>query len=109
MASMVKDLMPAATPDDEIYALIGENPSYYSQLEVLAKRIYENPDFYANLYDSPANISRKSVAMKAVEMMVDRALFESELRQEMIMSVLLTGELRQRFRDANKNLQKIVE
>ena len=107
MASLIRDLMPAATTDAEIYEMIGENPSYYAQLELLSKKIYENPDFYANLYDSPANIARKSVAMKAIEMMVDRALLESELRQEMVMSVLLSGELRQRYRSANKNLQAV--
>jgi hypothetical protein len=107
MASLIRDLMPAATTDAEIYEMIGQNPSYYAQLELLSKKIYENPDFYANLYDSPANIARKSVAMKAIEMMLDRALLETELRQEMVMSVLLSGELRQRYRTANKNLQAV--
>lgn len=109
MASLVKDLMPAATTNQDVYDLIGENPSYYSQLEYLAKRIYESPDFYANLYDSPANVARKSVAMKAIESMVDRALFESELRQEMLLSVLLTNDMRQRFRGTNKSMLKKVE
>ncbi|PCJ99022.1 MAG: hypothetical protein COA45_06140 [Zetaproteobacteria bacterium] len=93
MASIVKDLMPAGTPDDEIYAILGENPSYYAQLEVLSKKIYQNPDFFANLYDTPANVKRKSVAMKAISLMLDRALYESELRQEMILSVMLSSEL----------------
>jgi hypothetical protein len=106
MAALIKDLMPAATPDEDIYEIIGENPSYYSQLEVLAKRIYENPRFYSNLYDTPTNVARKSVAMKGIESMLDRALYESELRQEMIMSVLLSAELRQRYKDTNKNLQR---
>lgn len=93
MASIVKDLMPSGTPDTEIYAILGENPSYYAQLEVLSKKIYQNPDFFANLYDTPANVKRKSVAMKAIALMLDRALYESELRQEMILSVMLSSEL----------------
>ncbi len=93
MASIVKDLMPSGTPDDEIYAILGENPSYYAQLEVLSKKIYQNPDFFANLYDTPANVKRKSVAMKAIGLMLDRALYESELRQEMILSVMLSSKL----------------
>lgn len=104
MASIVKDLMPSGTPDDEIYAILGENPSYYAQLEVLSKKIYQNPDFFANLYDTPANVKRKSVAMKAIALMLDRALYESELRQEMILSVMLSSELNERVSTINGGL-----
>ena len=106
MAAILKDLMPAGTTDDEIFSLLGENPSYYAQLEVLGKKIYQNPDFFANLYDKPANVKRKSVAMKAIDLMLDRALYESELRQEMILSVMLSNSLRQRFRSVNQDLLK---
>ena len=92
LAAVMKDLMPTAT-DDEIFEIIGEDPSYYAQLEILGKKIFENADFYANLYDTPANVQRKSVAMKGIELMLDRALFESELRQEMMLSVMLSSEL----------------
>ena len=91
-------------PVADVYNIIGENPSYYAQLELLAKKIYQNPDFYANLYDKPANVARKSVALKAIEIMVDRAIFESQIRQEMATSVLLSARLRGQFRNANKNL-----
>jgi len=73
--------------------LLGKNPSYYAQLEVLAKRIYQSPDFYVNLYDKPANIKRKAAALLAIERMLDQALLESQLRQEMAMSVLLSSEM----------------
>lgn len=82
----------------------GFNPSYYAQLELLAKKIYQNPDFYANLYDKPANIKRKSAALKAIELMLDRAIYESQLRQEMAMSVLLASRLRPHFKDIDKDL-----
>lgn len=106
MGAIMKELMPVGTPDTEIMQLIGDNPSYYAQLEVLGKKIYQNPDFFANLYDKPANVERKSVAMKAVNLMLDRALFESELRQEMILSILLTNGLQEKFREVNLELQK---
>lgn len=106
MASIIKDLMPVGTPDDEIYAILGENPSYYAQLEVLSKKIYQNPDFFANLYDTPANVQRKSVAMKAIGLMLDRALFESELRQEMILSVMLSSELNNNIGTLNRDLKQ---
>ncbi len=105
-AAIVRELMPPGTPDEEIFAIMGENPSYYAQLEILGKKIYQDPKFFANLYDKPANVERKSVAMKAIELMIDRALFESELRQEMMMSVMLASELRQRQGEINRDLSK---
>lgn len=104
MAALMKDLMPTGTPNSEIVAIMGENPSYYAQLELLGKKIYQNPDFFANLYDKPANIKRKSVAMKAIELMLDRALFESELRQEMLLSVMLSSKLNKNYRIINRDL-----
>lgn len=104
LAAAFKQLMPVGTPDAEIYQIIGENPSYYAQLEVLSKKIYQNPDFYSGLYDKPANIARKSVAMKAIELMLDRVIYESELRQEMILSVLLSTYAREDFRKSNSAL-----
>ncbi len=106
MASIVKDLMPIGTPDDEILEILGENPSYYAQLEVLSKKIYQNPDFFANLYDTPANVKRKSVAMKAIGLMLDRALYESEIRQEMILSVMLSSKLNNNLGAINRDLTK---
>ena len=91
-------------PAAEIFPLIGEKPSYYAQLEILAKKIYQNPDFFAGLYDSPANVERKSVALKAVELMLDRAIYESQIRQEMATSVLLSSRMRPQFRKINKDL-----
>lgn len=91
-------------PDSEVFQIIGNNPSYYAQLELLAKKIYQNPDFYASLYDKPANVERKSVALKAIELMLDRAIFESQIRQEMATSVLLSARLNGPFKEINKNL-----
>ncbi len=105
MASLIQELAPTGTPADEIYEIMGTNPSYYAQLEYLSKKIYQNPDFYADLYDKPANIKRKSAAMKAIELMVDRALFESELRQEMVLSVLLSS----RLSNDRRNISKLLE
>lgn len=90
--------------DDDVVSIIGINPSYYAQLELLAKKIYQNPDFYSNLYDKPANVARKSVALKAIELMVDRAIYESQIRQEMVSSVLLSAKLREPFKEAQRGL-----
>lgn len=98
-------LLELGIPEDEVDAYIGKRPSYYAQMELLTKKIYQNPDFFANLYDKPANIKRKSVALKALELMLDRAIYESQVRQEMVTSVLLSSRLREPFRETNKELQ----
>ncbi len=101
LGAVMKEL---GVPDDEVFELIGENPSYYAQLEILAKKIYQNPDFFADLYDTPANVERKSVALKAIELMLDRAIFESQIRQEMATSVLLSTRLAPQFEKINGKL-----
>lgn len=107
LGAIVRELMPAS-PDltaGNIFDYIGYSPSYFSQLEILSKRIYQNPDFYSNLYDTPANVSRKKVAMKAIELMVDREIYESQLRREMSISVLLASKLRSVHRQVNKGIK----
>lgn len=69
------------------------NPSYYAQMEVLTKKIYQNPDFYTNLYDKPANVTRKGVALQAIGLMQKFDLFKSYLRNEASLSVLLELEV----------------
>jgi hypothetical protein len=97
---------PFQLSDWDIYSLIGEDPSYYSQLEIMAKKLYQNPDFYVKLYDTPANVARKGVAMKAIELMVDREMYESQLRREMTASILLSSKLRAKERGVSEGLIK---
>ncbi len=106
LAAIMAQLLPAdqTSTSGNIFDLIGYSPSYYSQLEILAKRIYQNPDFYAQLYDSPANVIRKKVAMKAIELMVDRTIYESQIRREMSISVLLASKLRSLHREAGRDV-----
>lgn len=95
---------------NELYKGLGlpnmsdENPpaSRYMMLEAMTNKIYQSPSFFSNLYDKPANVARMSVAMKASELMVDRAMFESELRQEMALSVLLTARQNEKLDRLNK-------
>ena len=81
----------------DIEKFLGETPSYYAQLEVLAKRIYQSPDFFVKLYDKPANIKRKSAALLAIERMLDHAILESQWRQEMALSVLLSSSMEEEW------------
>jgi hypothetical protein len=65
------------------------DPSYYAQMEILTKKALQNPDFYTNLYDKPANVERKGVAIQAIGLMQKFDLFKSYLRNEAALSVLL--------------------
>ena len=117
LAAIVRDLYsyngitpeltaPNKLSDWDIYSLIGDDPSYYSQLEIMAKKLYQNPDFYVKLYDTPVNVARKGVAMKAIELMVDREIYESQLRREMTASILLSSKLRAKERSVSEGLIK---
>lgn len=86
MQSILSEL---GVPDPEALSLLGENPSYYAQMEILTKKIYQNPEFYTNLYDKPANVERKTVALQAVKLMQKFDMLKSHLRGEASFSVLL--------------------
>lgn len=75
--------------DEEINTLLGNNPSYFAQMEVLTKKLYQNPLFYTELIDKPVNIERKGAALQAIGLMQDRDLYNSLLRSEAVLSVLL--------------------
>ncbi|MDH5722447.1 MAG: hypothetical protein OEY94_03880 [Alphaproteobacteria bacterium] len=85
----VDDVNSDGSTQDEILAMMGENPSYYAQMEVLTKKLYQNPDFYTNLYDKPVNVERKTTAMQAIKLMQKFDMLKSVLRDEATLSVLL--------------------
>ncbi|MGH1375027.1 MAG: hypothetical protein ACRBCK_01655 [Alphaproteobacteria bacterium] len=76
-------------PTAEILGVLGDNPSYYAQMEVLTKKLYQNPDFYTNLYDKPANVERKTVALQAIKLMQKFDMLKSFVRNEASVSILL--------------------
>jgi hypothetical protein len=80
-------------PENEVEQITGKNPSYFAQMEILTKKIYENPTFYTELYDKPGNVARKGVALKAIGLMQDRDMYQSMLRTEMLGSILLESIL----------------
>ena len=87
--AIIDELFPAGTDASEITNYIGENPSYYAQMEILTKKLYQHPNFYAGLYDKPANILRKDVAIQAAELMQKRDIYRSLLRSEAVLAVML--------------------
>jgi|GEM_PF-5094357 len=84
----------ALLTDAELEELVATNPSYFAQMEILTSKLYQNPSFYVNLYTSPENVTRAGVALKAFELMQDRDRYESALRREMFVAMLVEMNLR---------------
>ncbi|MBU0799884.1 MAG: hypothetical protein KKA05_02665 [Alphaproteobacteria bacterium] len=81
------------TDQEEITELLGERPSYYAQMDILTKKMYQRPEFYTDLYDTPTNVDRKGASLQAIGLMQDFDTLKSYLRQEMILAVLVEMEL----------------
>jgi hypothetical protein len=87
--ALMKEMGGTEITEEEIRNEIGGHPSYYAQMEVLTKKLYQRPEFYSNLYDKPANVKRKNVAIQAANLMQKRDLYQSYLRSEMALAVML--------------------
>ena len=94
-ASRLSDVLAGigVAPADAV-AMIGTDPSYYAQMNVLSKKLFQDPQFFTNLYIGPANVARTGVAMQALQIMHDRQRFEASLRKEMLLSMILEMNLR---------------
>lgn len=79
--------------EKDIKTMLGERPSYYAQMELLTKKLYQTPNFYTELYDKPTNIDRKNVSMQAIGLMQKRDMYRSQLRSEAIMAIWLETSL----------------
>lgn len=91
--ALMKEMGVSGENDEDIKKYLGERPSYYAQMEMLTKKLYQNPMFYTELYDKPANVERKNAAMKAIELMQRRDIYRSSLRTEAILAVMLETAL----------------
>ncbi len=91
MRALVQDF---GLPDGEVTELIGARPSYYAQMELITKKMYQHPNFITNLYDKPTNVERMRAAMKGIELMQDRDIYDAILRREMLISMLLEDGIR---------------
>lgn len=106
LASYLEELGMPATDIEEF---IGENPSYYAQMEILTKKAYQSPLFYTNLYDKPANVKRKGVAIQAISLIQKFDLLKSHLRTEASLSIMLelaVGKLQREVEDNILAFQK---
>ena len=94
--------------DNEITDFLGTNPSYYAQMEILTKKMYQNPEFVANLYDKPANVRRIRAAMTAIKLMQDRDIHEAMMRREMLISMILELKLREKQHRLTDEINNMV-
>lgn len=94
---------------DEIDAMLGERPSYYAQMEVLTKKIYQSPNFYTNLYDKPTNVARIGASIDAITLMNQRDRYESMLRQEMLSALLVEEGLAKHVEDVNSQIYEVIK
>jgi hypothetical protein len=92
------------TEGEDIVEVIGHEPSYYAQMELLTKKIYQRPEFYTNLYDKPANVDRVAAAMRAISLMQNMDMFESHLRSEAMMAVLLEMKIMEQHEAINNRI-----
>lgn len=93
LRALIKEM--GITGEDDITAMLGERPSYWAQMEVLTKKLYQHPNFTVNLYDKPANVTRMRTAMRAIKSMQDSDIQEALIRREMLLSILAEIRVRQ--------------
>ena len=106
MAAIIKDL---GISDREIPELLGDRPSYFAQMDILTKKLYQRPEFYTDLYDTPANVGRKGAALEAVNLMQSFDLWQSYLRTEAMLSVWLELELAKHQDDIQNRINKMTD
>ena len=100
-------LIQLGVPTTEVLAMMDENPSYFAQMEILTKKLYQNPDFFTNLYDTPANVERKTVALQAIKLMQKFDMLKSHLRGEANISILLEMAVEELQREVEDEIQAI--
>lgn len=107
LQGIMRDL--GVTDAAQLETLLGRNPSYYAQMEILTRYIYQSPDFIAGLYDKPANVARRSLATQAFNLMQSHDLYESDLRTEMLLAVLLEMEVSKEQENVERAIRAMTE
>lgn len=102
-------LVNMGIPEQDVQNMLGDRPSYYAQMEILTRKLYQNPVFYADLYDKPANIDRKDAAMRAIGSIQQRDMFRSWLRAEAVTSVWLEVELQDHEDSVRRAVDSLVQ
>ncbi len=91
---LYKMVAELGVPEEDLEKLLGKNPSYFAQMEILTKKALQNPVFYTELYDKPVNVDRKGAVLQAIGLMQDRDIYKSLIRSEAVLSVMLESMLK---------------
>lgn len=102
-------VMELGMPEDEANYYLSDVPSYYAQMEILTKKIHQDPAFITNLIDTPANVERQQAVMKSFELMQQRDFFESLVRSEMLLSVLLEMKIMEHQKQIQNRIDEVSE
>ncbi len=92
--------------DDETRAKIKDKPSYYAIMEVLTKRMYQDPNFYNNLIQPGPQVAQTQASLQAVGLMQMRDVYESMLRSELILSLIVEMELGEQQEVVQRNTDR---
>ncbi len=93
--------------EEAIEQYLGENPSLFAQEEVMMKLLYQNPEFYANLYTQPENVDRIGASLLALEIVQDRNIYESLLRSEATLATLIETMILKHHRRVSSELRSL--
>jgi len=107
-AQLTQIMENLGVPAADIEELIGANPSYYAQMEILTQKMFQDPTFIVNLYNGPANVERIGVVMQALKIMSDRDKLETALRREMLLSMIVEMRLRERQTATENNTNRMM-
>lgn len=91
MKALLKNM--GISEDSEVVRYLTDKPSYYSQMDVLTKRVYQDADFFKNLMDNPTNLARQYAAMQSFGLMQQRDMYDSVQRSELLLSLIVEMEL----------------
>ncbi len=91
----------------DLYNLGRSGTSYDSEMEILTKRIEQDPNFYTNLYDTPANLARKGAALRAIGLMQHMDMFKSRLRNEGILAEIVELSVDREQREVQDNMDRM--
>lgn len=101
MAALYKEL---GMSEKQAGAQLGDKPSYYAQMDVLTKKLYQSPAFYVNLMEGKTNVDRQTAAMEGLELMQDRDLYLSMKRSEMLLALMVQMQTRKLLADTAANV-----
>ena len=68
-------------------------------MDILTKKLYQTPSFYANLMEGKTNVARQSGAMESLELMQDRDIYNSMRRSEMLLALLIQLQSKDELKD----------